>query len=488
MNHCSTAEERLQMIIPIIAAPKHGLVTQVSRENHVSRQSLYRWKEQAIQAMKSALGSPMPVEQKNVLLSILVLNLFLDTHASYRGIQANLRNNHGIKISLGTITGIIKEAGKRAQQWMNQQKADTERVLALDEQYSSQRGKAYLNVIDVHSGQVWATIPPVEVDGESWTLVLWYLQEQGINTSSTVSDGGRAIADALCQTQRDGRHQRDVWHLFHCAAQVQGRLDRVREAEQHRLEKLQKRAEAEASGKPLRGKRSKLTIAEQQFQLTQISSVADGVRYLCQELHTLLEVVVPRFAHNSAQCLTSVQRYHEIITIVALLDELALMTSENMQGHIQMLSKHIRLALPEALFFARQLDAKQDQARHALGSQAMALVAWAWLRRAWLGPTNQEVVQGFDPAWQAIAADLFATWDHAVRASSAVENWHSILRPYLSAHRKLSAGMLALLAVWQNHCIAPRGVHAGLSPLQRTASSASVQPWLAALGYSPLAA
>jgi hypothetical protein len=38
----------------------------------------------------------------------------------------------------------------------------------LDEQYSSKRGEAYLNIVDVHSAQVWATLPAVAVDGESW--------------------------------------------------------------------------------------------------------------------------------------------------------------------------------------------------------------------------------------------------------------------------------------------------------------------------------
>jgi hypothetical protein len=50
------------------------------------------------------------------------------------------------------------------------------------------------------------------------------------------------------------------------------------------------------------------------------------------------------------------------------------------------------------------------------------------------------------------------------------------------------AGMLALLAVWRNHQIASRGLHEGLSPLQRTGSTSSDSTWLAALGYSCLAA
>lgn len=487
MNHCSTVEERVSIVSQMLARPTHGLVIQLSRTYQVSRQTLYRWEAIGRQALEEALEKKVLPVKHTLSVPILVLNLLLEGHASYRGIQATLRSNHGIEISLGTIAGIIKEAGQRAQQWMNQQQAETARVLALDEQYSSQRGKAYLNVVDVHSGQVWATVPPVKVDSESWTLLLWYLQEQGITCSGTVSDGGRAIADALCQIQSEASHQRDVWHLFHLAAQVQGRLDRAVETERDRLSKIQRRREDEAQGKRTRGKRPKAQFSQQQALLAQMSYVADSVRYLCHELHTLLQVVVARFDQTVA-LLNSTERQSEIATILDLLDELVPLTTTAMQGQIHLLSKQIRLALPRTLLFARRLDAIQIQVSRALGAEAIALLAWAWLRRTVLGPTSTELLQSIPSGWQADASQLLCAWDQAVRASSAVENWHSIVRPHLAVHRKLSAGMLALLAVKQNHQIAPRGLHEGLSPLQRTGSTSSDIHWLAALGYSTNAA
>ncbi|MBX0331467.1 hypothetical protein K2Z83_27830, partial [Oscillochloris sp. ZM17-4] len=73
------------------------------------------------------------------------------------------------------------------------------------------------------------------------------------------------------------------------------------------------------------------------------------------------------------------------------------------------------------------------------------------------------------------------------RASSAVENWHSILRPHLAVHRTLSAGLLALLAVWHNHRVFTRGVHQGRSPLQLSGMADAPTDWLVALGYGPAA-
>lgn len=472
------------MVSQMLTKPNHGVVSQLSRTHGVSRQTLYRWTARGAQALEEALGSEVLAEKQTASVHTLVLTLLIETHGSYRGIQTCLRTMHGIHVSLGRIASIVKEAGHRAQSWLNHQQATTARALALDEQYSSQRGKGYLNVIDVHSGQVWATVPPVEVDGESWTVLLWYLQEQGISRLSTVSDGGRAIQEAVRQVHGEEDHQRDVWHLFHVAAQVQGRLDRAVKTEQDRLAVIQRQAECEAKGRRARGRRPKATLSEQQALVARISYVADGVRYLCQQWHTLLEVVVP----HSDRLLSSDHRQGEIEALLDLLDELVPSATASLQGQIQMLSKQIRLALPQTLLFARRLDAIQEQASRTLGAKAVALVAWAWLHRTVLGPTNKHLLQNFDPAWRAVASDLLDAWEQAVRASSAVENWHSIIRPHLAVHRTLSAGMLAVLAVWHNHRIAPRGLHEGLSPLQRTGSTSSDTTWLAALGYSALAA
>ena len=398
MNHCSTMEERVHMICQMVAQPTHGLVSQLSRAHQVSRQTLYRWSAIGRKVLEEALATTVVSMKRSMSVPTLVLTLLIETHGRYRGIQSALRSLHGVKISVGTIARIVKEAGQRAQGWMKNQRAETVRALALDEQYSSQRGKAYLNIIDVHSGQVWASTPPVAVDGESWTLLLWYLSEQGIEPVSTVSDGGRAIAEALSQLQREQTHQRDIWHLLHVAAQVQGRLDRAVKTEQDRVPALQRQAERLAAGKRAQGRPSKTTVREHHALLTQMESVADGVRSLCEQLHGLLDVVIMR----GGRILSSEERQAEVETIVDLLDEVAGVAQPGLQQHIQMLSKQLRLALPHALLFARQLHRTQEHASHILGSEAVALLAWAWLRREVLGPNSRDLLHGLPSNWHAL--------------------------------------------------------------------------------------
>src|SRR5438128_9216163 len=132
------------------------------------------------------------------------------------------------------------------------------------------------------------------------------------------------------------------------------------------------------------------------------------------------------------------------------------------------------------------MEGCQQEAMAQLGEQAVGLIGWAWQRRAILGEQPKQLLEAMDPAWREQATGLLDVWSRAVRASSAVENWHSIVRPHLAVHRSLSAGMLALLAVWHNHRVAPRGFHPGLSPLQLSDRTKKAYDWLIVVGYPPV--
>src|SRR5216683_2462764 len=430
-GHCSTVNQRVEVVSRLIAHQgSYGEVTQLSQQIGTSRQTLYAWKGKGQQALEHALT---PVQAKGedeatVRSERAILTLLLEGHASYRGIQACLKELLGLDVSLGMISTIVQTAGHRAQSWLVQQVPGEGRVVALDEQYSSKRGEAYLNVVDAQSGQVWATLPPVAVDGESWTLALWYLHEQGVVCTGSVSDGGTAIHEALQTTKAISTHQRDVWHLLHLAGQVQARLERVVQDEEQ--------------------------------------------RQLVIERHVL-------------GCQT---RRGEVQTVLDLLEEAIQSVPAPLQKEVQRVIKQVRLALPALLYFAEEVEAAQREAIAQVGEAAVGIIAWAWQRRKILGEQPQQLLAAMDPAWRAAAGRLLEVWNRAVRASSVVENWHSIVRPHLAVHRSLSAGMLALLAVWHNHRVAPRGRHMGRSPLQRSSLPQPSVDWLAVLGYAAPAA
>src|SRR6266849_1501931 len=468
-RHSSTVTQRVQWVSQVIASEgSYGMVSQMSRQYEVSRQTLYSWKAKGYSSLQAALEPSQPPTKRTVQLERAVLTLLVQGHASYRGIQACLGELLGLHVSLGTITAIVQRAGQRAQDRVGQQVSEQGRVLALDEQYSNKRGEAYLNIVDVHSAQVWATLPAVAVDGESWTLALWYLHEQGVVSRGTVSDGGRAIADALGTTKALSTHQRDVWHVEHLAGQVQARLERVVQEEEERGRLIERQEQQRAStGKKAVGRPAKTTGGEQEQLLSQLHRVLEGVEYLFAQLRQLLEIVVLS-QESQPRLLSAASRRGEVETVLDLLEEVVQCAPAVVRKEVHRVCKQVRLALPALLYFAQEMEGCQQEAMAQLGEQAVGLIGWAWQRRAILGKQPKHLLEAMDPAWGEQAARLLDIWSRAVRASSAVENWHSIVRPHLAVHRSLSPGLLALLAVWHNHRLAPRGVHEGLSPMLRS--------------------
>jgi hypothetical protein len=272
-----------------------------------------------------------------------------------------------------------------------------------------------------------------------------------------------------------------VWHLLQSWSQVQGRIDRVVTALAAQAVTAQRYAERVAAGERPRGRHPVALDAAHAAQLRGAQRTAQALVYLTGELHALLEVVVLR----PRGVLDAVTRQAELDTLLALLVEVGDGAAPGQQAHLRSLHTTLTRALPQALAFVAGVERVQQDLHGVVGAAGLALLAWAWQRRAILGPSTDEVVAGVPAAWRQAARVLLATWDGAARASSAVEGWHSIVRPHLAVHRTLSAGLLALLAVWHNHRVFSRGAHRGASPLQLSGMAEAPTDWLVALGYPP---
>jgi hypothetical protein len=484
-RHGSTPGQRVTWVSQLLAGSgTYGLVTLLSRTAGVSRQTLYTWAEQGRAALEQAFAVSEPERTITRELERQVLSLLVEAHGTTRGIQASLWQVARRRVSLGTISAIIQEAQRRAQQWLATHTPPGSRPLALDEMYGNDRRGAYLPVVDTASHAVWAAEGPVPVDTESWTLVLWLAQERGLRWHTTIGDGGAAIEAAVRVVDPTGPHRRDVWHVLHVCAQVQGRLDRRVAQVEAQTASVQRQAARLAAGQRPLGRHPRTDLVAHAAVCAQARATADALRFLTTTLHDLLEVVVL----TPVGLLDATEREGEVTTLLALLDELAAAAPTPQQTELARLHQHLARALPGLLAFAPPLDRVQHDATVVLGDDGVALVAWAWQRRAILAPRRDDLVVQFPPAWQAAARVLCETWETAVRASSAVENWHSILRPHLAVHRVLSPGLLALLVVWHNHRAFARGPHAGLSPLHLSGMPDAPADWLVALGYPPLGA
>jgi transposase-like protein len=478
--HPSTREMRAQWAATMLAHQgEYGIVTQLSRAHQVSRPTLYAWRDQAAHALAHTFGPP-PLFSAPTPSARHVLTLWI-AHASDRGIQAATQELLGHGFSLPTIVTILHEAQQRALTWMRTHVPSGTRALALDEIYANDRRGAYLNVVDVHSGAVWASEGPLAVDTESWTLVLWSLQERGLHWNRVVMDDGAPMHAACQHVTPDVVVQLDQWHLWHACAQVQARLERVATQMDARTPIVARQAARLSAGGRPRGPRAKTDVAAHAQELAAARYVAAAVAYLTDELRRLLAVVVV----ERERLLTMAERQGELEALLDLLDQVAATSRGRQQTEVVRLARRIRTQLPQLLAFVPHVTQVQQDLAGVLGPERQALLAWAWLRRKRLGWTADEVVAAVPADWRAAARVLLATWEDAVQVSSAVERWHSIMRPHLAVRRRLTPGMLALLAVWHNHRVFSRGVYKGQNPLQLSGMRDAPTDWLEALGYPP---
>jgi len=463
-------------------AGEYGVVAALSRATGVSRPTLYAWRDRAEQALLRALA-PAPPSPPAVTptLERQVLTLYVTAHASSRGIQHCIETltHHGV--SLATITQILHDAEQRALRWLATHVPPSVRALAVDEIYTNDRHGAYLNVVDVHSGAVWASEGPVAVDTESWTLVLWDLQARGLRWDRVVLDGGSAMQAACRDVTPTLPLQRDQWHVLHACAQRHARMTRQLATLHARTPVVERQAARVAAGEKPKGRAPQTDVAAHAAQVAAATRVVENVAYLLQEVHRLLEVVVL----DRQGLVDGPQRLLELETAVALLGEVAAASPAPFQGEVQRVQTVLREALPTLVRFVEPVTRVQQDLQAVLAPERQALLGWAWLRRKALGWTQRDVVAAVPAAWQAGARVLLAAWEAAnrERVSSAVERWHSILRPHLAVHRTLVSGRLALLAVWHNHRVFTRGKHTGKSPLHLSGMVDAPTDWLMALGY-----
>jgi len=481
-SHTSTPEQRAQWATQMLAHDhEYGFLSTLSRSIGVSRQTLYTWKAQAHRALTHAFGDAASTTLVTPEVQGHILTLLVESHSSYANIQVCLRRLTGQHLSIGTIAAVVQEAQDRALHWMATHAPSTLRTLALDEIYANNRRGAYLNVVDTLSWAVWASEGPLSVDAESWTLLLWLAQERGLRWSSLVSDGGDALRAACQRVDPDGRHTRDHWHLFHTISQVQQRLLRQLRTLEERTPTVARQAERIALGKKPLGGRPTTDLVAHTTEIAELSRIVAELRAWSGMLRDDLAVVV--VDRDGVQ--DGPRRQAELQAAVELLFELIATAPSRVQGEIKRLHTHVRLAQAALLSFVAPLDAVHADMQLVVGAAGLALLAWAYLRRKVLGWDSAQLVAGLPLGWRAAARVLIHAWELAPRASSAVENWHSIVRPHLAVHRTLSAGLLALLAVWHNHRVFSRGVHKGKSPLQLSGMADAPTDWLVALGYGP---
>jgi hypothetical protein len=102
-THFSTLSQRVRWISELVAhEERYGVVSQMSQDMAVSRQTSYSWKAKGQRALEATFAPKQPHSPMRASGEVqrAVLTLLIVGHASYRGIQACLKELLGREVSL----------------------------------------------------------------------------------------------------------------------------------------------------------------------------------------------------------------------------------------------------------------------------------------------------------------------------------------------------------------------------------------------------
>lgn len=358
---------------------------------------------------------------------------------------------HDGQVSAGWVNSQLQKAGAAALSIL--QKPELRKAIheaAIDELFRHRQ--PILCVIDPQT--LLATVPQAAENrkGETWQAVL----EQYPNLEFVVSDQASGLRKGVNDCAQEIAHQYDV---FHFKREI-GRWLRGQEARCYELmEQVEQARRWTEHTRLLESARIQARIEHRQqaAALDERLLAFDWVELIVGYLYESLT------AYDARRCRIRTKAGAE-----AMIDEVLGLLKEVKLINTKPLISMIEGARPGLLTFLTVLEKKLAEIkvdwRHVTGSRTAAFDA---LARAWQDRPQAHQSQRRQQAYLASLINLghwsrrienFAevqrqvelALDSVVRASSAVECFNSLLRPYVSVKKHLSQGFLALIALYHD--------------------------------------
>jgi hypothetical protein len=458
-------------------------VTALADDYDVSRKFVYQQAAVAQAGLEQAFAAPensddrvlfyLPVTK--VWIRQVVLGLTLMCHSSYRGVIEFCRDLLNVKLSLGTVHNILREAIDKARPYNLQQPLVNVRIAGLDEIF--QHRQPVLVGADIASTYCFLLSREEQRDADTWGTRLLESQERGLAPEATIADFGTGLRAGQKLALPDVPCRGDVFHALHEITPLVSYLENRAYAAMAAQQKLeQKRAKTQRQGRPTQALARKASLARQR-EATALA-LADDVALLARWLHD--DVFAVSGLPYDERC--------------ALFDFILreLQSREHLCSHritpVRTLLKNHR---DELLAFAAQLDRDLQQlaadfeipvtlVRQLLDLQAVdERRPERWQKEAAL---REKLGARFYRLQQALR-DLA---EQVVRASSVIENLNSRLRNYFFLRRQLGGDYLELLQFFLNHRRFLRSEHpqrVGKSPAELLTHE-NHPHWLEMLGYT----
>jgi hypothetical protein len=408
------------------------------------------------------------------------LGLILIGHSSYRGVLEFYRDLLDVKLSLGTVHHIVRDAVAKARPYNLGQNLAPVAIAGLDEIF--QNGQPVLVGADVASSYCFLLSCEDQRDAETWGIRLLEAQDRGLAPQATVADFGAAIRAGQKEALPAVPCRGDVFHALQALRPVVTYLENraydtvaAHDKLQQKKTKLQRQARRDQVSQVQTLGRKTFLAAQAQAKAI---ALADDVALLARWLHhevfavsglpyadrcALFDFILSELQARQALC---PHRLGPVCSLLSNHRDQLLAFAAQLEQDLAHLATDFQVSLPvvRALLELEALDPRQPQ---------------RWQKEAAL---RQRLRHRFSFLQEAVH-DLA---QHVVRASSVIENLNSRLRNYFFLRRHLGSDYLVLLQFFLNHRRFLRSEHperVDKSPAELLTGQRHPH-WLEMLGYS----
>lgn len=485
-----------------------GIVTWMADMFMLSRRGLYdlteRVQERLLLPPEKVRSLPVPdrEEEKGVLsenqLRRTVLTAAFPGKIAIRPMQHVLDEAFGQSRSIGWISELLSEAGKRAGQVLAQvNTSPLGPVIVLRDETFFQDQPLLLVVEPVSASILFAqTLPDRQAD--TWGLALLMTQDQGVTIAGVVEDMARMYPKSLDEAELDLSVQKDVWHIEQDGKQVKRDLERQALQATRKLDRLEKQLLKQWDD-ALFDEQYVPAVANEERLYAQHAEFSCWLEHLCDAL----EVVDWRSGEIRDRDINEWLLTETLAALEAIDHPRVQKWGKTLRRHQEQLLTYLDwLAAslqPYQTELAQHLKAPEDQKRF------MRLVARCWRLRQGLinghkgfrsllelAQQDLEALLAHFPQLSSCADRLIELLDAAARTSSMIENINGLLKQFLHPRRTFRnsdtlQNYLNLFTLWHNMRVFARGKRQGQSPYQRAGIDAGADDWLTLLGYPPAA-
>lgn len=450
--HILDLEQRKDLALKLIS--NDDSVSNMSRDNKVSRKFLYQQKDKALQAIDAEFREKdddevlfnLPVTKS--WLSSFVLCLLLHCRSSKRGVQKVFHDALDHSISIGTIYNIESKAEAEAMSINASQDLSNINTAIPDELYHND--KPILSGVDAKSLYCYLLSQESHRDGDTWAIHLLDCQEQGLNPDRFIADDGSGLRAGHKTAYNNIPVDGDTFHII--KSMLETRLyfrNKYATAVTAWIDLADKMDNARLKGKGNKYSR-KLNIAAQH---------EEDMFYLTQNIETLVSWMQMDVLQSAGLSFEDRSELYDFI--VSEFKALEVIHSHRL--------KELRTSLEnqknQILGFVQVLE----YAFHRIAVDHNVSEQQVWemcsLLRCQHGSDKYSI--RCIPLLTALGDERFDALEDAViealgtteKTSSMIENFNSRIRPYLFLRKIISNDYLGLLRFYFNHTPFLRSKH-----------------------------